>query len=324
MFPHSLRKSLLALSSLTLLGLTPVAALSGTAEAQQVQAHHRAAAWDSVNRDYWKTFAVGLTDRATTSGSVKACRPGTLSSTDRVRQQNAINFVRRLNHLSPVTTNNATLNKKAQAAALMMAANKTLSHFPDSSWKCYSTAGAQGAGTSNIGLGYRLGDAQWVRLYMGDPGSGNEAVGHRRWLLYPPITTMGVGAIEDGSGVAGSAITVLGTPQSSKANNPAWVAWPSAGWFPNTLNSARWSLTAAEAGAKFDSATVKVTNLATHKAVAVKPLTPQYGYGNPTLVWTMPSGLDRTVSYGVTVDGISGASAASHSYVVRFFTPKKP
>ena len=30
---------------------------------------------------------------------------------------------------------------------------------------------------------------------MTDPGAGNTFVGHRRWVLYPPTRTMGVGDI---------------------------------------------------------------------------------------------------------------------------------
>lgn len=47
---------------------------------------------------------------------------------------------------------NSTLSKKAQRAALMMAANQDLSHFPPAGWKCYAKDGAEAAGNSNLSL----------------------------------------------------------------------------------------------------------------------------------------------------------------------------
>jgi hypothetical protein len=47
---------------------------------------------------------------------------------------------------------NSTLSRKAQRAALMMAANAALSHFPPTSWKCYAKDGAEAAASSNLSL----------------------------------------------------------------------------------------------------------------------------------------------------------------------------
>jgi hypothetical protein len=91
---------------------------------------------------------------------------------------------------------------KAQQAALMMSANGQLSHNPPPSWLCYTAEGAQAAGSSNLYLG-RFGPAA-ITGYVYDAGSGNYAVGHRRWILYPQTQRMGTGDIPPVGGARSS------------------------------------------------------------------------------------------------------------------------
>jgi hypothetical protein len=100
------------------------------------------------------------------------------------------------------------------------------------------------------------------------------------------------------------------------------VRWPSAGWFPNPLAPQRWSL--GGPGLKLGRATVSVyrgpVRLATHRERVVT------GYGQPTLVWTMPAGYARTGSYEVVVRNIHRAGtrkAFSTSWTVSLFTPSR-
>ena len=55
--------------------------------------------------------------------------------------------------LAPVTFS-PTLNARSQRTALMMSANRSLSHAPPRSWRCSSQAGAANAGRSNLALSY--------------------------------------------------------------------------------------------------------------------------------------------------------------------------
>lgn len=82
-----------------------------------------------------------------------------------------------------------------QQAALLMIANGQLNHYPPPSWTCASTnaAGVAAASKSNIALGMYGADS--IDGYMVDPGSGNAAAGHRRWILYPYTMKMGTGGV---------------------------------------------------------------------------------------------------------------------------------
>jgi hypothetical protein len=111
----------------------------------------------------------------------------------------------------------------------------------------------------------------------------------------------------------------MGHTGSGRAN-PAYVRWPAAGYFPSTLAPGRWSL--GGPGLKVGTAKVSVyrggKRLATHKQRVVN------GYGQPTLVWTMPSGYAKTGSYKVVVKGLhrTGKKKAFRtSYTVTLFAP---
>lgn len=254
------------------------------------------------------------------TGSVSGCKPGKTSAAQRVATRTAINVYRGLAGLDPVTLD-ASLSAKAQRAALMMEANNTLSHSPDSSWTCYTSTGKEAAGSSNLALGYS--GAKAISGYMSDPGSGNTAAGHRRWILYPPTTEMG-----SGSTARANALWVFGGGWTMPAGTPAWVAWPNAGYFPAALEpDGRWSLSATDGTVSFESAKVTVKDAqGTSLTVTKQPV--QNGYGNNTIVFqvagiTKPKG-GAVARYTVTVSNIakSGASAAlKRTYTVAMFNP---
>src|SRR5258706_8415575 len=129
--------------------------------------------------------AVGFT------GSTASCTPGGISLAFQEWTVTRINFLRAMAGVPGNTTHDATLNGQEQAAALIMAANNTLNHFPPVSLLCYTASGSTGAGSSNLALGGGLTDA--LPLYMSDPGTGNEIAGHRRWILHTQKAKFSVG-----------------------------------------------------------------------------------------------------------------------------------
>lgn len=252
-------------------------------------------------------------------GSLLGCLPGLSSLTSNNATLTSLNFVRSLAGLAPVVFSRS-LNASAQRAALMMAANNTLSHNPPSGWKCWTPAGARSASRSNLILAYpSLNAGEVTDLYMSDPGSTNDAAGHRRWILYPFTTVMGIG-----STAVSNALTVIG-PTSASRPNPRWVGWPTAGYFPNPLEpNGRWSLSAGLRNVSFAHAHVSVFQGST--SIPVHQYGVHSGYGNPTIVWQMPNSFDKTVPYRVVVTGIRqpGVKRALHAaYTVRLFTPSR-
>ncbi len=271
----------------------------------------------AVEAAYRRGYAAGLDVPTGWSGSHAGCRPGTVSAASRAATLRALNFARSMSGLAPVRFS-TTLDARAQRTALMMSANRALSHDPPRGWRCRTAAGAANAGRSNLALSYpSITSAGAIGLYLREPGSGNAAVGHRRWLLNPFATTMG-----NGSTSTANAITVIG-PTSARRPNPAWVSWPTAGWFPRPLEpGGRWSLSAGNSRTDFARATVRVHRNGT--AVRVTKLRVRPGYAQPTLVWQLPAAQAKSGTYRVVVRGVRRAGSAKpfgRTYTVRMFTP---
>ena len=289
----------------------------------------------SVARAYNKVLAPALRVKTGWNGSVASCRVGKESAKSRKATRKAINFVRALNRLDPVKLS-SKLNKRALRAALLMQANGALSHSPTkaSFSRCYSSAARTAAGRSNLFLAYYgSGDrmpstgARAIVGYMTDPGSGNEAVGHRRWILNPSTRVMATGSTRHAN-----ALTVTGTKRSSKAASPTYLTWPSKGWFPTQLEpEGRWSISTSRSRVSFARAKVKVHQVSSKgkklRSLKVKKHKIKNGYGPHTLVFTVkgvkvPQG-KKSVRYRVSVSGIKGAKKSKYSYTVKIFDPTR-
>lgn len=245
------------------------------------------------------------------TGSVAGCAAGTDSAAYTRATLTAINWARGQAGIPPVVSLNATYTAYAQRTALMMQAQGALSHAPSTSWRCYTAAGAAGAARSNLALG--LAGARAVGMYLAEPGAGNLAAGHRRWLLYPRLGPIGIGNTS-----SANAVYVLGTRASRvPAGTPAYYGWPTSGYFPRAAEPrGRWSLSSAR-GYSFSRATVRVVG-PNGAVVRVVRYAPQNGFGDSTLVWQLASVPSHTAridqTYRVTVSGIRTPSGATTRY----------
>lgn len=274
----------------------------------------------TVNAAYWSAYQPRLSQLIDwIGGSVLGCLPGLSSLSTNAGTLASLNFVRSMAGLAPVSFS-STMNAAAQKAALIMAANGNLSHYPSSGWKCWTSAGATAASKSNLALAYpSLKAGQIIDLYMDDPGSTNTAAGHRRWILNPFSTVMGTGSTE-----VANALTVIG-PTSANRPNPRWVGWPTAGYFPNALEpGGRWSLSAGRRDVNFRYARIAVFQGTTR--IPVHKYTVHGGYAQPTLVWQMPSTFNKSKAYRVVVTNIKRPGTTKRlraEYTVRLFTPSR-
>lgn len=258
------------------------------------------------------------------NGSTAGCVAGSTSTAFQTAVIDRVNFYRALAGVpgTVAATGNATVRANAQAAALMMSAEGDLSHNPGPGWACYSPGGAGtngGAGSANLALG-AYGTAA-IDLYMDDFGDGNEPVGHRRWLLYPPQVQMATGDIP--TGTRSNALWVFG-PTGTRPPTPNGVAWPPRGFVPYQVlpdTSNRWSL--SYPNANFSAAVVTMAWNGIPIPVVYDSRTAN-GYGDNTLVWRPAqgatavrygaAGVDRT--YQVVVSGIGGSAPSVISYTV--------
>ena len=253
------------------------------------------------------------------TGDVTAGLPGTTSVAFKADVLRRINFYRALCGLPADIALNDALNAKCQEAALMFSANSDIEHFPPTWWTYYTANAAEAAGKSNIAYGSHGPGA--VDAYMEDYGSNNTAVGHRRWLLYPLAQTMGTGDVPASAGKPeANAIWVIGNFKSSAPKK--FTAWPNAGYVPNDLVPARWSL--SYPGANFGSATVAMSLNGTSVPLQVVSRSIS-NIGENTIVWELLSlDLDSLgdLTCNVTVSGIGGTGVpTSQSYSVTLFDP---
>lgn len=265
----------------------------------------------AVARAFRTRLRPNLSVPAGWTGSLRHCRPGATSTRAQRATMESVNFARAMSGLSRVAWS-ADLSARAQKAALIMAANRELSHYPPPGWRCWSKVGSDAAAHSNLSLDYpRLTAGGAVMQYLDDWGSPNIVVGHRRWLLYPFAESFGNALTQ-----TSNAMYVVG-PTDPGNPNPAWVSWPSAGWFPSQAEPlGRWSLSSGDPDADFRSA--KITVRRHGKPLRVKKYAVHEGYGMPTVVWEV-FGLDKTGRYVVTVTGIKGAAAPTVRYAVKLF-----
>jgi hypothetical protein len=271
-------------------------------------------------KNIYLTSEVSTADLGWT-GSVATCTPGATSALSKTNTINRINYFRKLVGVpSNMVLDQNAYEPNCQAAALIMDANDNLSHGPPNNWTCWTQAGSNGAGSSNLALGAHAATA--ISLYMIDPGNGNEPAGHRRWILNSRASKFGTGST---SSTAANALHVFG-PSVTPTSLPAFIAYPCEGFFPRALMLTRWSF--GIPGGNFSNATVVVKDEA-GATVGITQHPYQVGYGDNTLTWEMPGSAasfanKEDVIYTVTVSGIGNAPATSYTYNVVLIHEETP
>ncbi|WP_188577211.1 hypothetical protein P7L64_22215 [Tistrella bauzanensis] len=175
------------------------------------------------------------------------CEPGRLKPAERQQVLDQLNHVRALHRLPPVRYEPAD-DRLTTAAALIMAANDTLTHTPTPAMLCWTVEGAEGADVSNLGK-----ERDWTDMGDAVPnvrpsGVANWLVdqdvtilGHRRWLLMPALDSVSYGrTIGNPPGpptnrqVSAEAIRVTGRRQDISRLGTEVIAYP-IGDYPRQL-----------------------------------------------------------------------------------------
>lgn len=235
----------------------------------------------------------------TWSGSVQDCDPGDISADGRANALRQYNLYRWLADLPAVETS-PDRDRIAQACALLMQANNSLSHDPPMSWTCWTQDAYDGASSSNIstGPGVRSADG-----YMIDSGNAT-TIGHRRWILSNSLGPIGLGSTGNG---ASCMQNLTGTSDAGKD----WMAWPPPGAFPlqaygtggrNSLSDTGWTIQSDRIN--LSNAQVSVTSGGEDRPMSVTQL--QGGYGSRYAFRFNPEGWDveAGATYSVSVSGI--------------------
>jgi hypothetical protein len=247
------------------------------------------------------------------TGSTGTCTEGTESAASIEATRAAVNFFRGLVGLPNVTVATAD-NADAMRAALLQSANpgKAPSHFPDSSWTCWTQARDDASENHNLAS---LPGAAGIELYMTDPADSNDWAGHRSWILHPRGT-----AIATGSTSSYNALDM----QTGGAL-PAgvdWIAWPNEGFVPKAVvrpygwwPKALFSLRNAAQSYDYSAASVTVKVGGTTLPVEIRDRS-----GQVTWYTTLPSDWDTSgadVKLDISVSGLktgTGAAVPTHTY----------
>jgi hypothetical protein len=261
----------------------------------------------TVVANYQRTIEQLLTVPTGWSGDTQTCDAGSPSETSQTATLAAVNYARELAGLPAVTLDPAK-SQKAQASALIIAANNVLTHTPHETSRCWSTAGYAAASRGNIIINRGFAPApsspalsgatgpRAVLNYLADPGPANTDVGHRRWILFQGLRSVGNGDTLNSN-------TLYVVPDAfQKQEGKTWVPWPAAGYFPSELEpQGRWSL--SYPNADFNDARVSVTSADGPLPVTQHPIV--NGLGDNTLSWEveLPKNYreDRASDYSVTV-----------------------
>lgn len=252
------------------------------------------------------------------------CRPGRLKPEITTTLTARINEVRALHGLAPVTYDPATENT-AVAAAMVFAANGSLSHYPGSWWRCFTEDAATGARLSNIfgGLASQrlifVSMDEMVTGWMTDvrhmnPGS----IGHRRWLLDPFLATISFGRVAgilpDGRRTDGAALRIIGSnrfvPEPIEGGFIAYPFgdYPARFWDPGAMLSfaVLVDLRDKNASEQVDYSDVQITVRRTGgAAVEVSRVSSDHNaLGLPNSLQFAAEGLQPGVSYDVAIRNV--------------------
>ena len=261
-------------------------------------------------------------------GNVRELRPGTTSAAFQSSVLRRVNFYRALAGVPANLTLNAEKSAKAQEAALLIARNSGLSHYPKKEhpeWVGLEQLahGVEACAKSNLSLGAH-GPAA-VDGQIRDDGAANKNVGHRRWLLSPRLREIGTGDVPESPGFdAANAIWVVGEPEGSAARD--FVLWPSRGYFPASLLPRRWSVSHPDAD--FTGATVLLwrDGVPVPVRLTCKSEKPEDRFdGAQTLVWELMNpdfSSQMETHYNVEVTGLHVSGAEQRlAYEVLAFDP---
>lgn len=256
------------------------------------------------------------------SGSIAACSAGDTAQAYKDATLERINYYREMAQLPPILGLREDWTSGCQETALMMIAEGRLSHTPSLPWRCYTASGAATAGQSNLSLGAAGPIA--VDAYMRDQGGGNEIVGHRRWLLYPPQREMGSGSTTERNGqyVGSNALRVIQS-WGPRPTTPEWVAWPPPGFVPQQVAFPRWSFSMYQAN--FSNATVAMVHKGSAVVLQVVARDSRF-IGDPVIVWE-PQGVpivppEEEMRYQVAITGVVvNNTPRDFAYEVVLFDP---
>jgi uncharacterized protein YkwD len=246
----------------------------------------------------WKADRADLKE-GTWGGSVDTCTAGETPPEAATNGLRLFNLYRGLAGLAPFAAD-AEANRRAQACALLMAANGTISHEVPTTWKCYTAEAAATAASSSLATGPSVSS---VDAYVLDPGNPT-TLGHRRWVFSASLASVGFGS-------AGRFSCQYQPPRGAAAGAKPWIAWPAPGQMPfQVFKQARGSLDTLGWSIQSDSINLQAAQVSVMSAGKALPVTVTQlltGYGSRYAIRFVPMGwtTEAGATYEVSITGTS-------------------
>ncbi len=256
-------------------------------------------AWENI-------YLASEVDDPQWTGNTESCDAGTVPQTVHQKVLARINFYRLMCGLTGDIVFDQELNEKCQQAALMFQSNSNLSHDPPTNWKCWTSAGHEAAGSSNIGLGSintPVHTTKAIDYYIDDSHTSSNTLGHRRWILFSKAKTFGHGSTNRANALWIADNTANPVPE----NLPNFISYPPPGFIPFPLCYKKWSFAVPEAN--FSNAIVvmldqngnEINANIEHRSVPGNPIV-----GDNSIIWNPDINLDGTTDniFSITVKNV--------------------
>nr|AYQ75128.1 hypothetical protein EAV92_22815 [Cohnella candidum] len=265
---------------------------------------------------------------------------------------NALNFYRYISGLPGDVTATDDLNRKAAYGSVLLASEGNFGHTPpkpaDMADDFYKL-GYASTSSANIFASYGYNNHilfASIEAYMEDSDTSNlDRLGHRRWVLNPPLQYTGMGLAKGKDEFSYTALQVFDKSRSEKVNFH-YIPYPARGAFPvevmqpttawsislNTAEYARPSLASVTVNLKrksdgrtwqFGASQNTVTEKGNYFNVE------NSGYGTGSAIIFRPAGISEYQPgdvYDVTINGLAGkdGSAKTITYSVDFSSALDP
>ncbi|MGA2296195.1 MAG: T9SS type A sorting domain-containing protein [FCB group bacterium] len=275
------------------------------------------------------------------------CNAGTLKMSEKQAVLTYINQIRAIHGLKPVTYNIADDNLTS-AAALIMAANATLTHTPSSSMYCYTDNGNTGAGKSNlyIAMGSDASMAGPSTDAVTDWMIDNNTVvlGHRRAIINPFLATISFGRVDGTPKTGGqwpynwaAALKVFNaTHQDLSDWNMDYVAYPY-GNYPTDLFLKGWMLSfsafpdkqnyANDQKVDYSKTTVEMKDANNNPVIVSGITTNNDGWGEVFNCLSWQANIADNITYTVTIKNVvynGNSKDYTYTFTLKAATPQIP
>lgn len=278
--------------------------------------------------------------------------PGSLRQDYILDGLNVLNFYRFVSGLPGDVETADDLNRKAAYGAVLLASEGNFGHTPPKPARMdddFYNTGYASTSTANIFASYGYNNhilVSAIESYMDDSDTFNlDRLGHRRWILNPPLKLTGTGLAKGKDGFSYSVLQVFDKSRDDTLSYN-YIPYPAKGVFPVEVfkPTTAWSVSLnpdefAKPGGKDVQVTLKRVrdNRSWKLNAGAGKVTEKgayfnvenSGYGSGPAIIFRPDGIDEYRPgdvYQVRIDGLTdkAGSARPISYTVQFMSAKNP